>query len=112
MNAAARALVGRTVELLVSRRFDELEQLSSGVRLRAEHIRDGVADYPGTLVTPPSVDEELDVLRIQGTDPPAWSVNCRLWTKEEGPSDLTLELTVREHEDGSASVEIDGIRVL
>jgi hypothetical protein len=53
----------------------------------------------------------LDIVRIAGSVPPAWSVRANLWTKEEGRSDLTLELTIRQVEN-SYEVELDDLHVL
>jgi len=58
------------------------------------------------------VFENLDVIEVEGARPRQWSVNVDLWTVEEGRSDLTLEITLRENEKEIYDVEIEGIHVL
>ena len=41
----------------------------------------------------------------------AWTIEAPLWTREEGPSDLTLWLHAREHETG-LELELRGIALI
>jgi hypothetical protein len=52
------------------------------------------------------------VVEIDNAVPEAWSVYLDLWTAEEGRSDLTLELTLRDSPAGIYSVELDDLHVL
>ena len=104
--------VSKIIELLVQRKFIEIESITRGVRLPAEQIETAVDQYGRILVIPP-VDafKLMDVIEIQNSSPASWSVNMPLWTKEEGRSDLTLELTL-VREAAGFKVELDDIHVL
>jgi len=68
-------------------------------------------NYGRTFVRPPSnFDEYLDLIAIEGSFPPAWSIRAPLWTVEEGRSDLTLELTIANAPEGMV-IELDDLRV-
>jgi hypothetical protein len=99
------------VELLVLGRYQDLERLSGGVRLSAQELAKAVADYGRTLVMPPDIGPSPDYVPITGTHPPAWSVWIPLFTREEGRSDLTLQITLVQNPSGSYKVEIDNLRV-
>lgn len=81
-------------------------------RLTAEEVREVVLDYGRTLTVPPAdAYKELDVVRISDPSRQAWSVRAPLWTKEEGRSDLTLELTVVLDGDRTG-IELNDLHVL
>ena len=72
-----------------------------------------VLEYGATIITPPeSAFEDLDIIDIKGATPRAWSVRFDFWTKEEGLSDLSLELTLINGEEELLNVEIDNIHVV
>lgn len=106
--------VVQAVELVVShlahQRYDEIVRLTGGVRLSAQQMRDAVADYGAPIVMPTSFDQ-IDAIRVAGSDPPAWSVRFDLWTRDEQPSDLSLEMTVVE-DTAAPRIEVDNIHVL
>jgi len=104
----------QVVEALVQRNYMTLENITGGIRLKAEHLEAGVNEYGKVLSYPPyHAYNKLDVIQIQGRTPPSFSVRFRLYTEEEGQSDLELQATLID--DNSASglmrVEIDGILV-
>ena len=81
--------------------------------MTAVEMAEGVSAYGGRLILPPAdAFDNLDVVEVEGTQPREWSVNVGLWTAEEGRSDLTLELTLREGEEEIFDVEIDNVHVL
>lgn len=93
--------------------YAALERRSSGVRLSAGEMKAAVAAYGRRIVVPPEgAAPPLDVVRITAVESPAWAVDVPLWTAEEGPSDLTLQLTVRADPDGGHRIEIADLRVL
>ncbi len=93
--------------------YSELEQRCGGIRLSAKDLARAVADYGRHLVAPPrELDLELDVVAIRNADPPAWSVAVPLRTREEGRSDLTLELTIVSAPPSAFRVELDNLHVL
>ncbi len=99
---------------LVNQKYQEIEKKSSGVRLTADEISRGISDYNSELIMPPEADFEdsMDVIEIMNSNPRAWSVRYNLWTKEEGRSDLTIELTLIDNEGNNWIVEVDNIHVL
>jgi hypothetical protein len=106
-------MVHGIVGLLVQGEYDALESLSQGHRLAATEISEAVRSYCRNLIMPPdSSFNNLDIVEIDGAEPKEWDVNVDLWTVEEGRSDLTLELRLKEIGEEKYSVEIDNIHVL
>jgi hypothetical protein len=104
--------VRQVVELLVARKYAELESLTNGVRLSATDIAAAIAGYGRQLVSLPNDAFSLmDVVKVKGAEPPKWSIVMPLWTQEEGRSDLSIELTVIER-DNRFAIELDDIHVL
>ena len=99
------------LELLVLGEYLEIERRSAGVRLTADHLASAVAEYGRNLVLPPSeLSGLLDVV-AHGSGA-GWSVNVPLWTREEGRSDLTLEITVMTNPNGTYRIEVDNLHVI
>jgi hypothetical protein len=112
MNEKLIEPVNRIVSLLVVGRYADLEQQTHGVRLTANEMAKAIADYGRTLVPPPQDGFKLmNVVEIKEAQPKRWSVAIPLWTKEEGRSDLTVEMTIVERED-TFLIELDDIHVL
>ena len=112
-NPKMKAAVRQVISMLVRGDYEALERLTNGVRLTAAEMAEGVRDYGGSLILPPDdAFDNLDVVKVEGAQPREWSVNVDLWTAEEGRSDLTLELTLRESGKEIFDVEIDNIHVL
>ena len=59
----------------------------------ASQIRDYLADYGGTLVSLPTEAWDTSVCIWNGDH---WSALVDLWTKEEGRSDLVLQVRISE----------------
>ena len=109
--AAVREVVG----LLARGEYAALARLSGGVRLSATQLRTAVREYGRRIVVPPlEATPPLDVVEVSPGRAArrSWSVDVDLWTVEEGPSDLTLQLTVREGEGGRYVIELDDLHVL
>jgi hypothetical protein len=108
-----KAIIHRIVTMLTQSDYDELERLTKGRRLTATEISEGVHEYGRTLVMlPEHAFENLNIIEVEGAKPREWSVQLNLWTAEEGQSDLTLELTLKETRKEIYNVEIDNIHVL
>lgn len=104
--------VRQVIQLLVEQRYSELESLTKGIRLGARDIAGAIADYKGTLVMPPEDSYDLmNVVSVRNAKPPKWSIIMLLWTKEEGRSDLSIELTLVKETQGFR-IELDDIHVL
>ena len=104
------------VSLLVEEGYERLEKLSGSVRLKAGEIETGVAEYGRRLVPPPDAAfEKIDAIPLLGVDPAQYSIRFRLFTEEEGESDLEIQMTLVDQPnkeiDGIMSVEIDNILV-
>jgi hypothetical protein len=102
------------VELLVQRKYEALEKLSLGVRLTAEQIAIAVEEYGKTLILPPTNSyDTADVISIENVVIPEYSVRFRLFTLEEGQSDLEIQLTMIDQptQNFPMRIELDNILV-
>jgi hypothetical protein len=108
LESVVRALVNR----LANGEYDAVLDQCCTSRLTADGIRRVIDDYGRTFVEPPpSAYSDLDAVAVRGAERPTWSVRAPLWSKEEGRSDLTLEVTVIQ--DGNRwDVELDDLHVL
>lgn len=103
----------RIGQLLVAENYEELARLTNSLRLTADELRQAVLDYGRRVVPPPQNTWTVrSTVEIEGAVPEAWSVYVDLWTAEEGRSDLTLELTIRDSAEDTYNVEIDNLHVL
>lgn len=102
--------VRQLVRLLVDRDYDGVVRSTRASRGTSSELEAAVALYGRTLTMPPDGVQWIDAVRVERDGAPRWSVTCRLWTVEEGPSDLSLELTIEEG-DG-VSIDVDDLHVL
>lgn len=101
------------LSLFVQSDYITLEKISQGVRLSAKEMELAIKEYGATIEMPPSeAFEDLDIIEIEGASPKSWSLRFDFWTKEEGVSDLTLELTLISSDNDLLKVEIDNIHVM
>lgn len=108
-----KTTIQHVVTLLVQQDYAALEQLSKGVRLTAAELEAAIQEYGGTLILLPEVAlDKVDVYEVERSDPQEWAVDVDLYTQEEGLSDLTLQLTLRESNAPLYKVEIDDLHVL
>jgi hypothetical protein len=103
-----RVIVG----LLVAKDYAALERLTRGVRLAAALIEQAVNEYGRTLEMPPAdVFAQVDVVPIRG-GLSGYSIRYRLYTREEGLSDLDIQATLfGDDGDDILIVELDDILV-
>lgn len=112
MNERLRHRVRELVALLTRGNFEDVEAITRGVRLSSQDMARAINDYGRQLVLPPEQAYMLmDVIELRNGEPTRWSVTMPLWTREEGRSDLTLELSVVVGQNGLA-IELGGIHVL
>jgi hypothetical protein len=112
MDGKIRTAVESILKLLVDNDFKAAAARTAGVRLSEQEMREAVRRYGRTLVS--GANEQLDAIdavEVKNASPSRWSVNVPLWTREEGRSDLTLELTLIDEGD-ALRTEIDDIHVL
>ncbi|HEX5324629.1 MAG TPA: hypothetical protein VFW40_12640 [Capsulimonadaceae bacterium] len=113
-----RAKVHRTVSLLldlfVKRDYDAIARLDKREIVPVDLMRDAVHEWPYSLAIPPQdrIDELINALAIDNTNPQQWSVTVDFWTEEEERSSLTLVLTLTDSAGEYYTVEIDDIDVL
>jgi hypothetical protein len=111
--AARNMVVAELVALLAASNFDEALRRTPRSRVNAEQLRGAVNEYGRTLVPLAAESYDLiDYVEVLGSKPIQWSVVVPLFTREEGRSDLSLELSMFEQTAGGYSVEIDDIHVL
>lgn len=115
-NFKIKKTVSLVVSLLVSGSYKRIEALSNGVRLKAKEIQAGVDEYGCRLCIPPdSAFDRIDVIQLKAVNPCQYSIRFRLFTEEEGESDLEIQMTLTDEpnrkSDGLMSVEIDNILV-
>ena len=109
-----KGVVRQICKLLAAQDYQQISMLTAGIRLSEEEIGKAVSAYDRTLIAPP--ERAFDLLNIieiktqKFVGVRQWAVVMPLWTKEEGRSDLSMELTVFESDP--VRVELDDIHVL
>jgi len=112
MRDEMRERVAQLVRLLAEGEYERVESLTHGIRLPAKQIRAAVEEYGRTLIAlPPEAFDLMDVTRVGTEDAGCWSIVVPLWSKEEGRSDLSIELTLIKGSSG-LEIELDDIHVL
>lgn len=105
-------VVRSVVNQLVSGEYADAVRGCSASRLTADDLLGAVRDHGRTLIEPPpDAYRDLDVVRVRDSSRPTWSVRAPLWSREEGLSDLTLDLTI-SRDGGRWDVEIVDLHVL
>jgi tRNA U34 5-methylaminomethyl-2-thiouridine-forming methyltransferase MnmC len=99
------------VTKLACGKYEEVVAACAVTRLSADDLREVIADYGKTFIVPPTDRYEgFDALFLPSFETPTWSVRAPLWSKEEGRSDLELQLTI--HREGeSFAIELDNLHV-
>jgi hypothetical protein len=110
---AIEAAVRIVVDLLVRRQYETIQKLTCGRRLSAKELRSAVEDYGRELV-PPAEGwwQTVDVTPVRDVERPEFHIAAPLWTREEGRSDLTLELRLLEARGGSYETQVLDLHVL
>jgi hypothetical protein len=96
--------------LLLSKKYDELVQLTNGVRMSSNEIQESISEYGCQLVSYPD-NLVLDIVEVENSNPKEWSVVAPIYTSEEGCSDLSIELSLIENGKEIYKSELDNIRV-
>ncbi|MBY0588599.1 hypothetical protein K2X85_15600 [bacterium] len=99
------------VTKLAHGKYDEVVAACGVTRLSAEDLREVIAEYGMTFVVPPK-DRYVgfDAFFLPSFEIPTWSVRAPLWSKEEGRSDLELQLTI--HQEGERfTIELDDLHI-
>jgi hypothetical protein len=100
------------VDLLVRGEYETVERITRGERLTATDMAEAVAGYGRTLTTPGL--EWWSLVVVTPIRPPGrrLHVAAPLWTREEGRSDLTLELELTEFAPEAYETAVENIHVL
>jgi hypothetical protein len=89
--------VRTVVDLLARKEYETVERMTQGIRMSAKDIAEAIAAYGRTLTPPdPSTWWPLVTVTPVTGESGKYHVAAPLWTKEEGPSDLTVELWLNE----------------
>jgi hypothetical protein len=105
--------VKQVTDLLALESYEKLEKLSNGSRLSAIEMEQAITEYGKTILPLPIPGyEKIDVFEVISSNPRKWSVNVPVYTREEGESDLTLELTLIDTSNEIYGIEVDDIHVL
>lgn len=100
------------VQMLATCNYDAIVKHTNGIRLSKDEIAYAVNDYGCKITMPPdSVFDDLDVVEVENLLAREWSVRCPLWTKEEGRSDLSIEMSMIEDGADKLRVELDNIMI-
>lgn len=99
------------VSLLIAGRYEDIERLSGKARLSDQELRTAVAEYGRTLTMPKEGKLKPDVISINGSIPPQWSVVVPLHTIEEGESDLSLDLVLTDTGLAEYAVIVEDLHV-
>lgn len=98
--------------LLAGKSYQELERFTLDRRLLAADIARAIQEYGRTVVPcPEPIEDVLDIVEVRGAALPTWSVVVPVYTREEGRSDLSVELTIVELNGERYGVALDNIRV-
>lgn len=107
-------MIERTVRhiysLLQDKKYIELEAFTNRIRMSSNEIKEAISEYGRELVDYPLLIE-FDAVEVKNTDPKEWSVVAPIYTREEGISDLSMELSLTETEFSYYRSELDNIRV-
>ena len=109
------AVLVEAVEAVVERDRARLGELVDGMDVDELYVwteNYGAGDRVD-LVRPPGPPEEweIDAVDVAG-DPPEVHVIVAMWTRQEGRSDLSLEVRLREKGPGAWSAAIEDLHVL
>ena len=111
--AKLRGTVGALTDHLARGDYEGLCRLARTSRIREAELERVVREYGRHLVPLPlAAFQEVDVVSVADSYPQRWSVVVPLWSKEEGRSDLSLELTVEDSQEPEYRVDIDDLHVL
>lgn len=108
-----RATVSALTDRLAHGDYDGLCRLAPESRIQPADLERAVAEYGRHLIPlPVAAFDAINVVAIRDSRPQRWSVVVPLWSREEGRSDLSLELTIEDAPAPAYLVEIDDLHVL
>jgi len=91
----ARKTLLLVMGMFVEGKYEELAKLLHEEGITADAIREAADDYPYKLIMPPDLPF-ADLVHLfgemQNRTPRSWGIDAKIWTEEEGVSDLILEM--------------------
>lgn len=106
------AILREILDLIALGRYSDALAIHKHSRLTSSDLRNAIRDYPFDLtICPANAFDLASIVEIPGTINPQWSIAIPMWTKQEGRSDLTLEVSVTR-EGPKYIVELDDLHVL
>ena len=112
-SAKLRTTVRALTDRFAQGDYAGLCRLARTCRLGPEDLERAVQDYGRYLVAlPDAAFDAVDIVAISDSQPQRWSVVVPLWSREEGRSDLSLEITVEDSPTPEYAVEIEDLHVL
>jgi len=96
--------------LLYNKKYKELARLTNNTRLSSNDIEESILEYGRQLIPYPN-EVVFDIVEVINSKPKELSIWAPIYTKEEGLSDLSFELTLIEKNDMTYKVELDNIHV-
>jgi hypothetical protein len=107
-----KSIVWNVVNFLAHPEQIDIYNLFSQSRVTRDDLFRVIEEYGRTLVSPPfGAYDNLNPVRVSDESRELWAVAAPLWTKEEGRSDLSIELTINLFHD-QPIVELDDCRVM
>jgi len=83
------------------------------VQLNSQDLSEAVEEYGNKIISLPKEGyEKIDVIEVTDSNPMEWSVYVPIFTTEEGMSDLTLELSLKDSTSTLYNIEVDNLHVL
>ena len=96
--------------LLCNKQYTEIARLTNNTRCPSNEIQKAILEYRCHLVPYPD-DVIFDIIEVTKSSPREVSVWAPIYTKEEGLSDLSFELSLIEVSENNFKVEFDNIHV-
>ncbi|MEZ5833159.1 MAG: hypothetical protein R3D05_18455 [Dongiaceae bacterium] len=109
--AQIKLIVIDLLVLLADGDYESVMERCRDSRLTSDDLRTAIRKYGRKVIAPPADYANLRMYKLKARAVPTWSVDADVWTEEEGPSDLTLQLTIAFSPSGP-DIEIDDIRVM
>jgi hypothetical protein len=106
-----RSIVIDLLVLLADGDYESIMERCGYSLMDGDDLRAAVAEYGRTVVAPPADYAFLRACELKARAVPTWHVEADVWTKEDGRSDLTLEMVV-EFEASGPIVGINHLHVL
>jgi len=108
-----RSTISALSELLAQQDYESFCGFARNSRLTPGGVSRVIRKYRRHLIPLPDVAyKKMEVVPISESIPQRWTVIVPLWTKEEGRSDLSLDITLQNSIGKTYTVDINDLHVL